>query len=71
MEMAKNELSEQNRLENLIFEWFSHSDKMLFNDNSQDIDFPLNPRTNFYSYQEFNDLVQSRHSNIDKLWILH
>ena len=69
LEMTKIEISERNRLNKFIFKPFSHSDEILFNGNSQDI--PLNPRTNFYSSQEFNDLIQTRHSNSDKLSILH
>ena len=69
--MTNNEIFERNRLNNMIFKPFSHSDKILFNGNSQDIDTPLNPRTNIYSSQEFNDLIQTRHSNIDKSSILH
>ena len=71
LEASQNELYERNRLDNLVFKPFSHSDNILFNGNSQDTDIPLNPRTNFYSSQEFNNLIQTRHSNSDKLSILH
>ena len=71
LEASQNELYERNRLDNLVFKPFSHGDNILFNGNSQDTDIPLNPRTNFYSSQEFNNLIQTRHSNSDKLSILH
>ena len=71
LETSKNELYERNRLDNLVFKPFSHSDNILFYGNSQDIDISLNPRTNSYSSQEFNNLIQTRHSNSDKLSILH
>ena len=70
LEASQNGLYERNRLDNLVFKPFLHSDNILFNGNSQDIDIPLNPRTNFYSSQEFNNLIQTRHSNSDKLSIL-
>ena len=75
LEASQNELInyiyERNRLDNLVFKPFSHSDNSLFNGSSQDIDIPLNPRTSFYSSQEFNHLIQRRHSSSDKLSILH
>ena len=74
--VSRSELFKRNILDNLVFnpyhhEVFSHNDKILLNENFQDIDIPLNPRSNFYSSQEFNNLIKTRHFNSDKLSFLH
>ena len=76
IEIDRNELLERDNLENLVLnphqrEAFWHHDKILFNDNSQDLDKPPNPISNFYSSEEFNDLTQSERLSSDNLSFFH
>ena len=52
-------------------EAFLHNDKILFNDDSQDLGMPPNPISNFYSSDEFTDLTRSKRLSSDNLSFLH
>jgi len=74
--MTKNDLLERNNLQNLDFKPYQreavlHNDKIMFNDDSQDLGMPPNPISNFYSSDEFIDLTQSKRLSSDNLSFLH
>ena len=75
IEMFRNELFEPNIINNLADFNPYRQEISLHNDRDmpdfQDMNIQLNSNSNFYSSQEFNNLIQGRHCKNEKLLFLH